>query len=177
MQVFISHSRHNSSAALKLCDRLNVLGVATWLDLREIDTGMDWNAQVAQAIQSAEGFVFLIGPPGPPDQGQRFEWLQITEHEFYLDPARPLIPIVIGGAELPGFLRTRQALHLEETDIDFDVLANTVSVALLNPADTIDAEKLEQGRAARQHALENLREYSRDLEEADVKQAALRELK
>jgi hypothetical protein len=141
---------------------------------------------VADAIRSASAFVFVIGPPsavnwrateGAPDHSQRFEWQQITEQEYYLDPDKPLIPIVIGSAELPGFLRARQAINVDASPIDFDALADKVVEALSRPSETIDHEKLERGREARKKALDSLKEYSLDLEKEDVKQSGLRGLK
>jgi TIR domain len=176
MKLFISHSRQNAGAALKLCDRLSQGGLHVWLDTRELDFGADWHAQVAAAIGSADGFVILVGPAVEPDEWQRFEWLQITEHEYYLDPAKPLLPVVIGAAEVPGFLRTRQALAVDALAIDFDALANTIAQVLSKPGGTVDPEKLERGRAARQRALDNLKAYSLDLENDDLKRAGLRAL-
>lgn len=177
MHVFISHSRQNSAPALKLSDVLIARGVKVWLDVRDLETGADWQAKVAEAIHTAQGFVFLIGPPGPPDQWQRFEWQKITEGEFYLDPEKPLIPVVIGRTELPGFLRTRQPVVVSESSIDFGALADTVMQSLNKPDETVDHEKIKLGRAARKQALESLKEYSVDLEKEDAKQAGLRGLK
>ena len=176
MKVFISHSRQNGSAALKLCDRLGPRGIGTWLDLRELDSGADWRPRVAQAIHDADGFAFLIGPGSTPDQFQRFEWQHITEGEYYLDPDTPLVPVLIGDAELPGFLRTRRALQVDPSSIDFDALADQVAKALSTPGETVDQEKLERGREARKQALESLKVYSQDLEQEDVKRAGLRGL-
>lgn len=177
MTVFISHSRQNGSAALKLYERLSQRGVAAWLDIRELDAGEDWNPRVAAAIESAEAFVVLVGPGAQPDQSQRFEWQQITEHEFYLDASKPMIPVVIGSPEIPGFLRTRQALTVDPASIDFDSLADRIATALGSPESNIDLDQLERGRQARLRAIESLKEYSLDLEREDVKHAALRGIK
>jgi hypothetical protein len=163
--LFISHSRQNSGAALKLCLTLVSRGVRTWLDLREIDSGADWNEKVAQAIREANGFLFLIGPPGPNDQLQKFEWQQIAEQESYLDPSKPFIPVIIGQAQIPGFLRARLAIHVEGSDINFAVIADRVVNALSEPQSTLDPDNLQKGQAARRLALDNLRQYSRDLDE------------
>lgn len=176
MAVFISHSRQNGGAALRLCDRLGQAGLSVWLDTREIDTGADWKARVAEAIRSADGFVILIGPAPTPDGSQRFEWQQMTEQEFYLDPLKPLIPIVIGDAEIPGFLRARQAITVDASSIDFEALAHKIAQFLDRPGETVDHEKLERGRAARQKALENLKQYSVDLAKDEVKRAGLKGL-
>lgn len=177
MLVFISHSRQNSSAALKLCDRLSSHGVKTWLDIRELDSGANWQERVADVIGGADGFIFIVGPPGPSDQWQRFEWEQVTAHEYYLDPKKPLVPIVIGDAELPGFLRTRYVLRVPVENIDFDELADSVLQVLQRPEATVDPEQLERGLEARRQALASLREYAEDLEQAEAKQAGLRALK
>jgi hypothetical protein len=177
MHVFISHSRRNGGAALKLSEKLEARGTKTWLDMREIDAGADWNVRVADAIRGAHGFVFLIGPGNQSDQSQRFEWQVITEEEYYLDPDKPLIPVVLGEAELPGFLKTRQALRISESSIDFDALADKVAHAVEQPHETVDHENLVRGREARQRAMKDLEDYSRVLQEQDTKRAALRSLK
>jgi hypothetical protein len=177
MNVFISHSRQNGGAALKLHERLSARGVSAWLDTLELDAGEDWSQRVATAIETAGAFIVLVGPGAEPDQSQRFEWQQITEHEFFLDASKPMVPVVIGSPEIPGFLRTRQALVVEPSAIDFDGLADRIAAVLGTPDATIDQEQLERGRAARQRAIESLKEYSQYLETEDVKRAALRSLK
>jgi TIR domain len=177
MTIFISHSRQNAGAALKLGDALSQHGVDVWLDILRVESGADWKRQIREAIESAAGFVVLVGPAQTPDEGQRFEWQQITELEYYLDPNKPLIPVVLGSPELPGFLRTRQVIQADESGIDFAALGGQILHALGSPGETIDREKLERGRAARQVALDQLKEYSTDLEKADVKQAGLRGVK
>ena len=176
MNVFISHSRQNGGAALKLCDKLSGSGLKVWLDTLELDSGADWNPRVADAIREADAFVFLVGPGATPDRGQQFEWQQVTEHEYYLDPQKPLVPVVIGNAEIPGFLRARQTLQVDESSIDFEALAAKIAQAMQNPDGTVDLEKLERGRVAREQALQGLKEYSLALERDDVKRAALRGL-
>jgi hypothetical protein len=177
MNVFISHSRQNGGAALKLYERLSQRGVQAWLDTRELDAGEDWNQRVAAAIVAAEAFVVLVGPGAEPDRSQRFEWQQITEHEFYLDAKKPMVPVVLGSAEIPGFLRTRKALTVNPSSIDFDSLAERIAEALGKPDATIDLVQLERGRDARAKAVKSLMEYSLELESEDVKRAGLRGLK
>jgi hypothetical protein len=177
MSVFISHSRQNGSAALKLYGRLRQRGVQTWLDTCELDAGEDWTERVAAAIEAAAAFVVLVGPGPEPDRSQRFEWQQITDHEFYLDAKKPMIPVVIGATEIPGFLRTRNVLTVDPSSIDFDSLADAIAEALGRPEATIDPEQLKRGRDAREQAVKSLGEYSLELEREDVKRAGLRALK
>src|SRR5437899_649954 len=120
MAIYISHSRQNSGAAFKLAEALERRQVKTWLDVREFDSGVDWKQQVAKAIHEADGFVFLIGPPGSDDQFQKFDWQCVAEEEYYLDSNKVLIPVVIGGATLPGFLSVRKAISVDAASIDFE---------------------------------------------------------
>lgn len=177
MHVFISHSRVNSSWAFQLSEELRKRDVDTWLDVRDLTNGAQWDQGVISAIQSAIGFVFVIGPEGPNDRWQTFEWQQVVDHEYYLDPAKPLIPVLIGEPEMPGFLKTRQALVLGDAPGSFEEVANQIVKALENPAISVDEKKLELGREAQQQALKSLREYSRELEEDDIKRAGIRALK
>jgi hypothetical protein len=78
---------------------------------------------------------------------------------------------------LPGFLRTRRALRVDPSSMDFTALADQVAKALSAPGDTIDPDNLARGQEARRQALETLKSYSRDLEQEDVKRAGLRALK
>lgn len=88
-----------------------------------------------------------------------------------------MIPVVIGSTEIPGYLRARNAITVNPSSIDFDSLAERIAEALGKPGATIDPVQLERGRAARQQALESLKEYSLELELEDVKRAGLRGLK
>lgn len=126
------------------------------------------------AIQSAAGFIFLIGPPGPGDRWQTFEWQQVVNHEYYLDPSKPLIPVLIGDPEIPGFLKTRQALMLGDGPTSFKQVADEIVTALENPAASVNEKKLELGRQARRQALESFREYSQALAEDEIKRVGIR---
>jgi hypothetical protein len=174
MHVFISHSRVNSSAALRLCEELRQRGVETWLDVRDLAPGAEWDKSVAEAIQAADGFVFVIGPPGSSDRWQQFEWQEVVNGEYYLDRAKPLLPVLIGEPELPGFLKTRQVLVLGDDPKSCSDVADKVMEALRDPAASVDEEKMELGREARRQALKSLQEYTEALGQKDVKRAGIR---
>ena len=174
MHVFVSHSRENSSAAFRLCEELGKRNIKTWLDVRDLEPGLEWNRSVMEAIRSAAGFVFLIGPAGATDRYQSFEWQQVIEDEFYLDPSKPLIPVLIGDPEIPGFLKTRHTLHLKDTRDSLEGVADLVLKAIADPSASVDETKLKLGHEVRLQALESLREYSKAIGEEDLKRAATR---
>lgn len=170
--VFISYARQNGGAAFRVSQELESRGVKTWLDIRELPSGANWHSQIASAVRSVNEIVFLIGPPGAEDSSQRYEWEQVVEEEFYLDPSKVLIPVILGQAETPGFLKTRQAIRVEESP-DFGALAEQIKKFIDCPEETIDKEKMENSRAVRDRAQQRLREYILQLEEKNVKQAGL----
>jgi hypothetical protein len=91
-----------------------------------------------------------------------------------LDPTKPLVPVLIGSPDLPGFLRTRQALVLSDSSDSFEHVAKTIVSTFGNPASSVDQEKLELGRKARKQALESFREYSETLAKEDIKRVSIR---
>ena len=99
-----------------------------------------------------------------------------VDHEYYLDPSKPLIPVLIGNPELPGFLKTRQALVLEDKTEARGEAADKIVRILKDPAASVDESKLELGRQARQQALESFRRYAETLEKEDIKRAGIRAL-
>ena len=173
MYVFISHSRINSSYAFRLSQELANRNIETWLDVRDLAPGADWNQGVASAIQNAAAVVFVIGP-NSGDRGQNFEWHQVVSHEYYLDLSKPLVPVIVGNPEIPGFLKLRRPLSLGDTPRSCEEAADGIVNALRDPASCVDPKKLELGRKARREALDHLREYAQTLAEEAVRSAGLR---
>lgn len=177
MPLFVSHSRVNSGYALRLADELQQRQVEAWLDIRNLAPGAEWEKSVTAAIRDATGFLFIIGPPGPADRWQMFEWQQIVNFEYYLDVKKPLIPVLIGRPDVPGFLGTRRTLLLEETPDSLRQVAESIVSTIRDPISSIDTRKLKSGIEARSKALQDFRRYSQSLAEEDVKAAAIRALK
>ena len=159
---------------MRLSEALNKRNVETWLDGRDVEPGAGWDEAVVAAIESASGFVFLIGKSDPADREQNFEWQQVVNREYYLDALKPLIPVLIGSPEIPGFLKARRALFLDGTRLGCEELADKIVRILQDPASCVDLEKLALGREARKQALDSFKKYSQVLREEDIKRAGLR---
>lgn len=159
--IFISHSRENSHVALGLCKALRDLGREAWLDV--LDARTHWSEDVSRAVKMADAFVFVIGPPGPSDRWQQFEWEQVLNRGYYLDPGKPFVPVLIGRPETPGFLKVRRFVEVDKEHIDFSTLAERV-VEMLESGDTIDSEKLRRARESRRRELQHLVEHAKTLE-------------
>lgn len=173
MYVFVSQSRQNSSIALALCQELQKHGVETWMDIRDLPLGADWTRAVNRAIRDAAGIVFLIGPPGSSDQGQMHQWEPIIEEEMYLDRTKPMVPVVIGGAELPGFLRTRRPFELDDPARDVAALADVIKAAIASPEATVNEEEERQVEENRKKAIEKLRALAKGMQESEAENPGL----
>ena len=162
-RVYISHSRQNTGVTLRLYEELSKRGIKMWLDSKDMGSGSDWKQEIKRAIKAARAFVFLIGPAGLHDEIQRLEWHQVAEGEYYQDPNKAMIPVLIGNPELPGFLSDRHALQIDDSPVSISAAAENIIAALDNPSSTIDAEKQRHGKAARKSFFEGVLQESMDL--------------
>ena len=60
MQVFLSHSSKDEKYAGVLREQLTLLGVDVWNPQREILPGSNWLLEMGQALERADGVVFLF---------------------------------------------------------------------------------------------------------------------
>jgi WD40 repeat protein len=61
-EVFISYARADQGFARDLNNALQKLNRETWIDWRNIPDSVEWRAQIFDAIEAAENFVFIISP-------------------------------------------------------------------------------------------------------------------
>lgn len=60
--IFISYSRKDREAALRIRGALGSLDRDVWIDLEDIPPSAKWWAEIIGAIESADAFVFLLSP-------------------------------------------------------------------------------------------------------------------
>ena len=161
--VYISHSRQNTGVALRLGEELQKHGIQTWLDTNELASGHDWKRQIQRAVKAAQAFVFVLGPSGLRDEMQRLEWHQVADGEYYKDPSKAMIPVLIGSPEVPGFLADRQSLGIDDSSQSISAAAVKIVAALNHPASTVDAEKVKHGAHARKAFFQGILQESMDL--------------
>ena len=87
----------------------------------------------------------------------------MAEGEYYQDPNKAMIPVLIGNPELPGFLSDRRALQIDDSPVSICAAAQNIIAALDNPSSTIDEKKQRHGRAARKSFYEGVLQESMDL--------------
>lgn len=74
MQVFISYSRQDFNHALALHEALEAAGHDAWLDLEDIEPGMDWQEAIFAAIADCELCVLLVSPWSLGSPNVQVEW-------------------------------------------------------------------------------------------------------
>jgi hypothetical protein len=58
--VFISYAREDLAAATLIKDAIDRTGLVGWLDVRYLQGGVRWKAQIARMIQKADFFVAVL---------------------------------------------------------------------------------------------------------------------
>ena len=163
MLVYISHSRRNSATASKLFDELQNRGIPAWVDIRSLEGGNEWEAEIVNAIGQATAYVFLLGP-GPSDSGQNEELHRIAYRDDETESGVPLIPVTFGDVQLPGFLKTRRVMQLDAHERDLSKVADHVATVISNPSQAIDPSKVELAKKAWEESQKALSDYSKKLQ-------------
>ena len=138
MDVFISYRRSdaNSKLAKSLAKALGDSGVSTWFDKQSLKTGEPWAEATRQAILDANNIVVMIDPEGQPTRSQESEWRAALE-AVWTNPQKRLIPLLMGNAEIPGFVRNTvapgreiQAIRVEDPRRDWKHVVSQLVTAL-----------------------------------------------
>jgi tetratricopeptide (TPR) repeat protein len=75
-----------------------------WLDVHDAQPGTDWDAQIAEAIQTCRGLLFVMTPDSVQEHSVcKSEWVWALKYK------KPVIPLrADGGGELPFRLSSRE---------------------------------------------------------------------
>jgi len=155
--IFISYRREDSAAQAGRL-RATLLGQfgeqAVFMDTSSIQPGMEWPARIADALDSAQVVVVVLGPGWirvSEESGQRRidlenDWVR-RELEEAFTRKKEIFPVLVSGARIPpadwlpkslAELPTRQALEIRDGYWDHDVKL------LMRRLETLD--KVPQGK-------------------------------
>ena len=113
---FICYSSLDLATAIKLADQLTAgpPSIAVWLDKREIQPGIDWDLQIAEALSTCAGVLYLMSEDSVSDNSEcQQEWKRALTYK------KPIIPLLFEkSAKLPYRLAPRQ--YIDFTG-DFEV--------------------------------------------------------
>ncbi len=114
--VFISYSRKDIAFARLLHQALAENGLETWIDWQDIPPSADWLAEVYEAIEGADAFVFVISETSLGSEICGLEIAHAAKHN------KRLIPIVIKDVEaeqVPKELAVLNWIFFEEAGEKF----------------------------------------------------------
>ena len=110
--VFISYSADAKKLAERLAGSLQKEGVATWSDFENVSPGERWYDQLQQALDHAKFYLIVVGPRNIMRDWQDQEWQGALERTW-TDPEKRIIPVLVGHAEAPAFLRNWAPFRLQ----------------------------------------------------------------
>ncbi len=164
MQVFISSSCADLTVAQRLAQALQQQRVTAWVEAPEVTPAARSEELTERAASAADGFVFLLHD-GSTDRKQELEWRSILQSEW--DWKKPKIPVILGHADIPPFLRDRVPVRIRKGAANYDKLARWLVHLLRHPEETKDPKVYQKGRAEQQRRLGELKRFAAALKEAD----------
>ena len=128
MKVFLSHGNASAAQAEQLTARLAAEGIEPVDATSLLQPGQNWASAIDREVKSADAFVFMLEPGAERDTWLQEQWRSAIQ-QSWSGPAKPMIPVLVGDAQLPGFLRDRQAIRVESAD-DWNRVAGIVVASL-----------------------------------------------
>jgi hypothetical protein len=125
--VYVSYSSKDKQHAEELAKELQALGVTVWLD-KELAPGSDFKRAISEAISNARLIAFLVEPSASQEKVQ-WEYMEALGNSWS-DQEKILVPILIGNAEPPSFLRTSSALKVRPRNPDWAGIAKQIAQLL-----------------------------------------------
>jgi WD40 repeat protein len=115
--VFLSYSRTDGPAVLRIATALRDAGWRVWVDTEDIPPAAEWRDELAAGIRAAHTFVFVLSPDSAASDYCRWELEQAVAL------GKRLIPLVIRPVDdAPEALASRQYVLMREQDVFEDAL-------------------------------------------------------
>jgi hypothetical protein len=111
-RVFISYSRKDEPFVRRIATDLDGYGVSVWLDVDEIPAGMKWSAAIQEGLITCDAMIIVISPDSMASRNVEDEW------QYYLDRAKPLIPVRRAPADIHFQLNRLQYIDFHEQEYD-----------------------------------------------------------
>ena len=110
-RVFISHTSSDKETAREIAGGFRELGWDVWLDEEAIRPGERFQDAINSAIKAADVFVVVVSEASQHSPWARRELSEIIKRSW-ADESAVVLPVIIGSAEPPGYLRDQAALRV-----------------------------------------------------------------
>jgi hypothetical protein len=112
--VFISYSRKDIAFARLLHNALEESDLETWIDWQDIPPSPDWLAEVYEAIEAADTFIFVINCTSVASDICRLEIIHAEKNNQGLIPSRRLYKPAAGPGATSAWLNGRSVTWGED---------------------------------------------------------------
>jgi hypothetical protein len=123
-RIFISHASDQSELARRLVDELRNTGWEPWLDEQELRVGESWQEATRKGIDESDAFLLLIS--GNQSASMRFELSEVLKR-IWRDPEAVVVPVLVGDAEPPGYLRDHVAVRVDAEGRGLEAVIDTLA--------------------------------------------------
>ena len=128
--VFISYSRDDEQAVVRVAERLRRDGLQPWVDRWFLTPGDAWQAEIAAGLRASGAYALFVGPTGLGDWAR--EELAVAQERAVKDRGFRLFMVLLPGAPQPhdpslAFLSTRTWVDLRQGIESTDGLRQLVS--------------------------------------------------
>jgi hypothetical protein len=111
-RIFISYSMADRVAAREVAESLRAHGLCVWMDEFADHVGDRVQDIVREQLDQSDAFVLLISPDTQHSPWARYEMSEVLKRTWS-DPTKIVVPVLIGDAEPPGYLRDHHLVRLE----------------------------------------------------------------
>jgi serine/threonine protein kinase len=117
--AFLSYGPTDGDWAIGLKTALQERGLNIWLDREQIRPGNSISADLEDALEICKSCVLVVSPDAIRSQWVSEEYHRAVTLAKQKDRPLQLIPVILGKAELPGFLSTRNWVEfLDDTTFE-----------------------------------------------------------
>lgn len=164
MKVFLSHNHRTAVPIDRLSAKLAAAGIEL-VDDGAVKPGEDWAAAIEREVKGADALVLVVEPGAAQDPRLRREW-QSAIDECWSTPDKPVIPVLLGDTQLPGFLQDRQGVTVANED-DWGRVVDLIAASLNrkeNHGSLMPASAQPDASAKRKERLEQIAQEATRLE-------------
>jgi hypothetical protein len=156
-KVFFSYG--NSDSARLCVDQLSrevrAAGFEPVVPEKTMMPGTDWRETVEKELASSDAYVFVVDPAASRSGMLQTE-LEAAVRQSWANPDKPMIPVVVGDAELPGFLSDRQAVHIAPGQVSQTAIDAVLAAVAGHEAPAERGARVERGRSQRKQRLSDM---------------------
>jgi hypothetical protein len=151
--VFISYSEDSERDAELLSRALHDKGLSTWASHKDLRAGNVLMESIWDTVKHSKIAVFFISPKSTQSKWQQMEYMAALD-SWWADPSKAMLPIVIGEATPPSFLRDQQMFKIKNRKRDLPRAAEWVVKVLDQKNYARSNRSVEKEREDRFKALE-----------------------